>query len=55
MLGDPPHHWYGRGRQFGGVAAAWPDDATHTVTIVLVAVIGIALDESDGCNEATIP
>ena len=54
MLGDLPRHWYNRGRRFRGVVAAWPGDATHTVTIVLVAVIGIALDDSDGGDEATI-
>ena len=35
-------------------AAVWPSDATHAVTIVLVPAIGIALDNSDGGNEATI-
>ena len=55
MLGDLPRHWYDRGRQFRGVVAAWPGDAMHAVTIiVLVAAIGIALNNSDGGDEARI-
>ena len=55
VLGDPPCHWYDRGRQFRGVVvvAAWPSDATHAVAIFLFTAIGIALDDSDGGDEAT--
>ena len=52
VLGDPPRHWYGRGRLFCGIVATWPGNATHAVTIVLVVAIGIALDDSDGGNKA---
>ena len=54
VRGDPLRHWCARGRRFRGVVAAWPGDAMHVVTIVLVAGMEIARDDSDGGGEARI-
>ena len=52
MLERPQRHGYDRERQFRGVVAAWQGDVTHSVTIVLVTAVGIALGDGDGGDEA---
>ena len=52
MLGPPPRRGYDSGSQFCSVVAASLGNATHTVLIVLVATIRIALDNGNGVDKA---
>ena len=42
------------GADFCSVVAASPGDTTHTVLMVLVATIRIALDNGNGVDESTV-